>query len=280
MGAEREGASADLVHAEVQGLLERRRPAPERWSSRPPMSRSAGAVVPDEAALAVPGGSGDVDHVRLQVSCASGRTQRKPVPRGPRRNLRPVAVSMSQPRSATSTGNWPTDWVASRRKGTPAARATRPISAAGLTRPPLVGTWAMPDQLGALVDQVREGSGVELAGLVVGDDDDLGSGALGRLQVGEDAAAVLGPACEYAVARLERHGVERGVPGVGGVVEQRDLVRPAAHQLGRCARAWRRCGPVPGPLPRSRRSRPPAPGGRSSALSVCRDSRPAPALLR
>ena len=87
-------------------------------------------------------------------------------------------------------------------------------------------------QPGAVVDQVRQGGGVELPVLVVGDDDDLGPGALGRLQVGEDAAAVLGPAGEDAIARLERHGVERGVPGVGGVVEQRDLVRPAAHQSG------------------------------------------------
>ncbi len=45
---------------------------------------------------------------------------------------------------STSTGNWPTDCVASRRNSTPASRAMRPISAAGLTRPPLVGTWLTP----------------------------------------------------------------------------------------------------------------------------------------
>ena len=62
------------------------------------------------------------------------------MPRGPRKYLRPVAESTSQPISSTSTGSWPTDWQASRRYGIPASRATAPISAAGLTRPPFVGT--------------------------------------------------------------------------------------------------------------------------------------------
>src|SRR5262245_34007200 len=34
-----------------------------------------------------------------------------------------------------------TDWQASSRYGMPAARATRPMATAGLTSPPLVGTW-------------------------------------------------------------------------------------------------------------------------------------------
>ncbi len=63
------------------------------------------------------------------------------MPRGPRRYLRPVAESMSQPIASTSRGICPADWQASRRKGTRHALAMRPIAAAGLTRPPLVGTW-------------------------------------------------------------------------------------------------------------------------------------------
>ena len=63
------------------------------------------------------------------------------MPRGARRNLRPVVTSASQPISPTSTGSWPTDWVASSRYGTPAARANAPIEATGSTRPEEVGTW-------------------------------------------------------------------------------------------------------------------------------------------
>ena len=65
------------------------------------------------------------------------------MPRGPRRNLRPVAQSMSQPMLSTSMSIWPTDWQASSRKGMPCCRAIRPTSSAGFTRPPLVGTWVM-----------------------------------------------------------------------------------------------------------------------------------------
>jgi hypothetical protein len=42
--------------------------------------------------------------------------------------------------ASTSTGICPTDWQASSRNGTPAARVRRPTSSAGLTSPPLVGT--------------------------------------------------------------------------------------------------------------------------------------------
>src|SRR5262249_12818923 len=80
-------------------------------------------------------------------SSTSRRTYRKPVPRGPRRYLRPVAESMSHCSSRTSSGRWPADWHASRRKSAPAARARRPTSAAGFTRPPFVGTWVMATSL-------------------------------------------------------------------------------------------------------------------------------------
>jgi hypothetical protein len=42
----------------------------------------------------------------------------------------------------TSMGSWPTLWVASSRKKTPASRAISPTASTGCTRPPLVGTWA------------------------------------------------------------------------------------------------------------------------------------------
>ena len=41
------------------------------------------------------------------------------MPRGARRNLRPVAASRSHPIASTSTGICPTDWQASSRYGTP-----------------------------------------------------------------------------------------------------------------------------------------------------------------
>lgn len=88
------------------------------------------------------------------------------------------------------------------------------------------------DEFGALVDQVGQSRGVELSGLVVGDDDDLRAGAFGDLEVGEHVAAVLVAAGQDAVARLEGHRVEGRVPGVGGVVEERDLIGSSADQPG------------------------------------------------
>src|SRR6266516_864940 len=143
----------------------------------------------------------------------SALAYRNPVPRGPRRNLRPVVDRKSHPISCTSMGICPTDWQASNRKGTSASRATLPTCAAGLTSPPLFG--------------------VDLAVLVVTDDHDLSAAGAGDLQEGQVVAAVLGPAGEDAVARLERGRVEDRVPGAGGVLEQGDLGRVAVHQLGR-----------------------------------------------
>lgn len=63
------------------------------------------------------------------------------MPRGPRRYLRPVTDNASHFRRETSRSSWPADWHASSRNGIPAASATSPISSAGLTSPPWVGTW-------------------------------------------------------------------------------------------------------------------------------------------
>jgi hypothetical protein len=68
--------------------------------------------------------------------------------------------------------------------------------------------------------------------LVVGHDDDLGAGAAGGLPVGQYIAAVLGAASEDLISRPQRDGVKGRVPGVGGVVEQCDLLAAAAGQLG------------------------------------------------
>ena len=72
---------------------------------------------------------------------SSGCIQRNPVPRGPRRNFRPLPVRIPQPSSCTSSGSWPADWQASSTNSTPASRQRRPTSTAGFTSPLWVGTW-------------------------------------------------------------------------------------------------------------------------------------------
>lgn len=56
----------------------------------------------------------DVQGLRRQIGIAANLdAYRNPMPRGPRKNLRDVPVSQSQPMAATSTGIWPTLWQAS-----------------------------------------------------------------------------------------------------------------------------------------------------------------------
>src|SRR2546429_3534980 len=62
------------------------------------------------------------------------------MPRGPRRNLRPVPARKSQRSAATSTANCPTAWQASIRYGTPSSAHTSPTAPASCTNPELVGT--------------------------------------------------------------------------------------------------------------------------------------------
>ena len=54
-----------------------------------------------------------------------------------------AGAGIVQPIFSTSMSSCPTDWQASSRNGMPCFFATAPISAAGLMRPPLVGTWVM-----------------------------------------------------------------------------------------------------------------------------------------
>mmetsp|Transcript_640 Transcript_640/g.2166 ORF Transcript_640/g.2166 Transcript_640/m.2166 type:complete len:201 (-) Transcript_640:584-1186(-) len=67
------------------------------------------------------------------------RAYRKPIPRGPRRYLRPVPTRKSHRVAATSTTTCPALCVASRRNGTLNLFVTSPIASAGFTKPPLVG---------------------------------------------------------------------------------------------------------------------------------------------
>jgi hypothetical protein len=107
----------------------------------------------------------------------------------------------------------------------------RPIVSAGFTSP--AGRHvADADQPRALVDQLRQRGGVELAVLVVGHDHHLDARTLRDLQVGKDVAAVFGPPSQDAIAASQRHRVERRVPGMGGVVEERHLVAPTANEFG------------------------------------------------
>ena len=103
------------------------------------------------------------------------------MPRGPRRNLRPVAERMSQPISSTSSGSWPTDWQASSSSGTPAARVSAPDVGRRVDEPALRRHVHERDELHALVEHPLERSDVDLAVLVVGDDLDARARAVGDL---------------------------------------------------------------------------------------------------
>ena len=74
-----------------------------------------------------------------------GETAKNPVPRGPRRNLRPVAEMKSAPISVRSTGICPNDWHASSRYQAfeSAARSTRPISVASAVTPFWLAAWVI-----------------------------------------------------------------------------------------------------------------------------------------
>ena len=152
------------------------------------------------------------------------------MPRGPRRNLRPVAESMSQPISPTSTGICPTDWQASSSSGTPAARQAAPTAAAGWTRPPWLGTCTSETSFTRSSSIAREAVDVDLAVLVVGHDDDGGAGAVGDLAHRDVVAGVLGGGGEDAVARAQPQRVEGHVPRARGVLDDRDLVALGADQ--------------------------------------------------
>jgi hypothetical protein len=106
----------------------------------------------------------------------------------------------------------------------PWARAMRPIAAAGLTRPPLVGFHPV-------IDHAFERCDVELAGGVARHDLDDGAGAAGGVQEGDVVAGVLGLGGEDAVAGGEADGIERHVPGDRGVLDERDFGAVRVQEL-------------------------------------------------
>lgn len=72
---------------------------------------------------------------------------------------------------------------------------------------------------------------VELTGLVVVDNLDHRADATRYLQERDDVAGVLRVRSQDPLAGLERHRVEGHVPGPRGILDDRDLLRPAADQL-------------------------------------------------
>ena len=106
----------------------------------------------------------------------------------------------------------------------PASRATAPIAAAGLTSPPLVGTWVMAISF-TRSSIIAASAATETCPVSsLGIDLDHCAGPLGHLQKGDDVAGVFGAGGEDAVARGEGERVKGHVPGAGGVLDQGDLV--------------------------------------------------------
>ena len=88
------------------------------------------------------------------------------------------------------------------------------------------------DQPGAGADRALERREVDLPGRVILDHVDLDARARLHLQEREVVRQVLGPRGDDAIARPERHRVERHVPGARGVLDERDLVPARADQRG------------------------------------------------
>ena len=152
------------------------------------------------------------------------------MPRGPRRNLRPVAASRSQPRVSTSTSSWPTDWHASSRNGTPALPRERADRCRRVDHASAGRDVRERDEGDVGVEPALQLVEVDLAVLVVLDHLEGRAGALARLQERDRVADVLGARGEDALARLERDRRERHVPGGRRALHQRDLVRLRVDQ--------------------------------------------------
>ena len=152
------------------------------------------------------------------------------MPRGPRRNLRPVPLRMSQPIASTSSGSCPADWHASSSSGTPAARVILPTSAAGFTSPLCVGTCTSDTSLtsSSSIDSSASTSICPLSS----------SGTM-SIRAPVRAATCLSAiqfeaysACagQDAVARREVERVERHVPCPGRVLDDGDLLAAGVQQ--------------------------------------------------
>ena len=189
------------------------------------------------------------------------------MPRGPRRNLRPVADRKSAPIAAASTGSWPTDWQASTRYQVSRARGgRRRCAATSLIRPFCDGQWVTATTATSVSSSRAKRVDVDGAVLAVGDELEAGAGAQASCMSGRTLRRVLGRRHEDAVAVVER-------PGEGDRREGARSRRPWPTPGGRSARAGRRrgsprsrapprSGRPPRRGPRSRRSAPRAAGGR------------------
>ncbi len=154
------------------------------------------------------------------------------MPRGPRRNLRPVAERKSAPIASTSMGICPIDWHASSRyhAAEPLSRRARPISSAGLSRPFWLGAWVTATTFTRSSSRPAQRLDVEHPGRVVRYGDDLDPEAARGGEHGEDVARVLRVRDQHAVALRQRHREEGAQPRVGGAGRERDVPSVGADQ--------------------------------------------------
>src|SRR5437879_7431411 len=158
-------------------------------------------------------------------------TYRKPMPRGPRRNLRPVAARKSHRSAFTSIAICPTVWQASTRYGTPSSAQTSPTARASCTSPELVGTHdRATSRVRGSRARRRTLSGSTPPWEIVGAHG-LDAGALRQGQVHQLIRRVVGAGGDDTVAGAE---VERG-EGLGErdgrVLDERDVPGPRADEL-------------------------------------------------
>ena len=114
----------------------------------------------------------------------------------------------------------------------PAWRASLPTSAAGWTRPPLVGTWVRAISLTRSSSSVRSASRSTSPDGIGVDDIDLDTGALGHLEKGDVVAGVLVGGGDDAVAGSQAQRVEGHLPGAGGVLQECYFVLRAVEKAG------------------------------------------------
>lgn len=132
----------------------------------------------------------------------------------------------------TSTASWPTDGQASRQIQGAVARGDLADLSGGIDQAALRGNMRDRDQFGARTDRTFQCGEVELAGVVVADHVDLDPCARLHLQEREIVRQLLGARGEHAVAGVERHRIERHVPGARGAFHERDFVALRADQGG------------------------------------------------
>ena len=152
------------------------------------------------------------------------------MPRGPRRNLRPVADE-EVAADLLDVDRHLTDGLAGveqvRDSGLARDRSHR---GGGIDQPAARRHVRERDQLDALADERTQCLDVDLPVPVVGDDLDLDAARRGQVQVRHEVAAVLRLAGDDAIARRERQRVEHRIERAGRVLEQRDLARLAVDQ--------------------------------------------------